>query len=513
MTIRITTRRALVLVLGLLGSVPGWAVDLPAAAQQWSVPQQQWLVLNRLGYGPSPDSVTRIQQLGVSAYIDQQLQPQQLPEARQTRQLLATQPWLDWPAARIMARLYQTGQAAGEGISDPQARQLAVRTATNQQSRQLFMLAQKLRLTEAISSPRQLEARLTEFWFNHFNVFGPLGSIQATLGQYERQVIRPRVLGRFEDLLLATARSPIMLTYLNNEKSSRAYVDARGTAHGLNENYAREVMELHTLGVQGGYTQQDVTALAHVLTGWRQDGLGKDQDTRPDGFLFSAALHDPAPQVVLGQRFDQPGEAQGEAALRMLARHPATAQHLSQQLAEFFLADDPPPALVRRMSQRWLATQGDLREVMTVLISSPEFWQQRGQKFKTPYRYLVSTVRASGIQPSNPAALLAPLNAMGMPLYGRLTPDGYPQDKSAWLNPVGLQTRVNFAQTLARGRYIWHAAELQGATPQPEDQPDPATVSRLIDPLLSPQTLQRIQQAPAAQQMALRLAAPEWLYD
>jgi hypothetical protein len=248
---------------------------------------------------------------------------------------------------------------------------------------------------------------MVDFWFNHFNVNAYDGYDQLWIGNYEEAAIRPHALGHFRDLLLATAHHPAMLYYLDNESNTApGSPNARGLFAGLNENYARELMELHTLGVDGGYTQDDVATLARILTGWGFDYHNLSVGSG-SAFSFDASRHDAGDKIFLGQRIPAGGEEQGVAAIDILARSPATAHHLAFELAQYFVADNPPPALVDRLAQRFLDSDGDIKAVMADLLSSREFRDSAGQKYKTPYQYVLSAARAAGVEVNNPRRSLA----------------------------------------------------------------------------------------------------------
>jgi uncharacterized protein (DUF1800 family) len=322
------------------------------------------------------------------------------------------------------------------------------------------------RLTRDIYSNAQLEEVMTDFWLNHFNVF--LHKNEETpyyLVSFERDVIRPRALGRFEDLLEATAHDPAMLLYLDNSSSmgpdSPAAQKASLAAHrpnkgheGLNENYARELMELHTLGVNGGYTQADVTQVARVLTGWTVD-----RPQRGGGFKFDPARHEPGTKKVLGKKIKENGEMEGRELLHMLATQPATAQFICHKLAVRFVSDDPPQSLVDRMAKSYLASDGDISAVLKTLFHSPEFWSTGTYraKIKTPIEYVVSAARASDAVVNNTQPLANALRDLGMPLYGAVPPTGYNWESSTWVSTGALVNRMNFALSLA-------ANGLQGLT-------------------------------------------------
>ena len=265
--------------------------------------------------------------------------------------------------------------------------------------------ASEARILRALLSPRQLNEVMVDFWFNHFNVFSGKGLDDVWIGNYEEQAIRPFVLGRFRDLLFATTKHPAMLVYLDNALSTApGSPGARGRQKGLNENFAREVMELHTLGANGGYTQEDVVTLARVLTGW---GVNPPNARMFPEYaaVFEGARHDYSPKVFLGHPLKSRGKAEGEEALDILAHSPATAHHIAFELAQYFVADEPPPGLVERLAARFLETDGNIREVLRTLFASNEFWDSRGAKYKTPYQFVISAVRAAGVSPGKcPAA-------------------------------------------------------------------------------------------------------------
>ena len=337
------------------------------------------------------------------------------------------------------------------------------------------------KLLRAVYSERQLDEVMTDFWMNHFNIFINKGADRFLLTSYERDVIRPHVLGKFEDLLVATAQSPAMMFYLDNwlsvgpnsdiaqgiaaharDKHGRGH-GPRGPgqrpipkkarqASGLNENYGRELMELHTLSVNGGYSQKDVTEVAKVFTGWTIE-----QPNKGGGFHFEPRMHEPGDKMVLGKRIKENkenGEKEGLEVLRLLARNPKTAHFISQKLAMRFVSDDPPAALVDRMTQTFLKKNGDIREVLRTMLTSPEFWSPDvyRAKVKTPFEFVVSAVRASGAQVDDARALVGTLNNMGMLPYGMMPPTGYSMKADAWVNSSALLGRMNFALGLTGGK-------------------------------------------------------------
>jgi uncharacterized protein (DUF1800 family) len=322
------------------------------------------------------------------------------------------------------------------------------------------------KLFRAIYSNRQLEEVLTDFWFNHFNVFEGKGQQeQSTLASYERDAIRPHVFGRFRDLLLATARHPAMLHYLDNWESMAANFMEVGPfapgpfgnpsilsrqAHGLNENYGREVMELHTLGVHGGYTQDDVINVARCFTGWTI----RAPNSKPE-FSYAAFMHDSGEKIVLGHRIAAGGqEDDGLQVIDILSRHPSTARFISKALAQRFVADDPPASLIDKMAKVFLKTNGDLRAVMETMFKSPEFFSEGAwqAKLKSPLESVASAVRASGADVRDTFALTQQVADMGEPLYEKQEPTGYKDTAETWLSTAGVMARISLGTALATGR-------------------------------------------------------------
>jgi uncharacterized protein (DUF1800 family) len=332
-------------------------------------------------------------------------------------------------------------------------------------ARMVSLEAMESRVERYVYSNRQLEAVMTDFWLNHFNVYLRKNQQEPFLiPTYERDTIRANALGNFEKLLVETAMSPAMLEYLDNARSigpnSQAAIRvkriqqlrpdgplAKAASAGLNENYGRELMELHTLGVNGGYTQADVTNVAKVFTGWTID-----KDTKL--FVFDERRHEPGSKVVLGRTIHEDGVNEGLEVLHMLATSPSTAHFVSQKLAVRFVGDTPPPALVDRMAAAFLSSHGDIRQVLLAMWNSPEFWSPEvyRAKVKTPEEFVISAVRASGVQVNNPAALAAAIGKLGMPLYGMQTPNGYGWKEEDWVNTGALVSRMNFSLILSAGR-------------------------------------------------------------
>jgi uncharacterized protein (DUF1800 family) len=421
-----------------------------AHAAPAATPEQQAVhVLNRLAYGPKPGDIERVKKIGVQRYIAAQLDPDlDSPDMQYSPAL-----------SERLGALEMGSRSAGAAFSHFTLLQLAARAEEEGAVRQrreeyarMTLETNSARVLRAIDSPRQLEEVMVDFWFNHFNVFDGKGPDRALIASYERDAIRPYVFGSFRTMLGATAKHPAMLYYLDNYISSGQATNANGRQRGLNENYARELMELHTLGVNGGYSQADVTDLARMLTGWTYDR--RALAVRNVGFRFDPQRHDNGSKLWLGRAINGNGQNEGEMALDVLAVHPSTARHISYKLAQYFVQDQPPQALVERMAKRWVESNGDIRSVLRTLFTSDEFMapEAMGAKFKTPYQYVISAARASAVPTTNITPLLAAMSQLGMPLYGCATPDGYKNTQEAWLNPDALSRRIGFATALAGGK-------------------------------------------------------------
>jgi uncharacterized protein (DUF1800 family) len=409
-----------------------------------------------------------------------------------------------------LAKTYK-GPRAMQLVDDMKPEQRETVEAMIQPQAVLGELAEA-KLLRAIYSNRQLDEVMTDFWFNHFNVFIGKGPDRYMVNAYEREVIRPHALGKFKDILAATAKSPAMLFYLDNWQSVGPDSElalygpqnrggrrgrfarprpqqGKNRPSGLNENYAREIMELHTLGVDGGYTQKDVTELAKVLTGWtiEQPQLG-------GSFKFNERAHEPGNKYVLGHKVSEHGEKEGEEMLDVLAHHPSTAKFISRKLAMRFVSDNPPQALVERMAETFLKKDGDIREVLRTLFHSPEFWASDAYraKMKTPFEFVASAARASGADIQNAQPLVGTLNRMGMPLYAMQPPTGYSMKAEAWVNSSALLNRMNFALQLGSGKLPGTSLDPQGLIPGPAPADSQAALAALEQSILagdvSPQT-------------------------
>jgi uncharacterized protein (DUF1800 family) len=486
-------------------------------------------VLNRMAFGPRPGDVERVRAIGIDRYIDQQLHPQRVADPGMAARLsgLAS----IGMSSRDIAREYELPQlqARRERKQNAQADQSGAPRKPDplqQKANGVIVELAEQKVLRAIYSERQLEEVLTDFWFNHFNVDARKGPARFMLTEYERETIRPHVLGKFRELLEATAKSPAMLFYLDNWMSAdpdgphadmvpprlargpfggrvvvpggvRQRPQGKNAPKGLNENYGRELMELHTLGVDGGYTQKDVTEVARAFTGWTI------QNPRQGGsFTFNPRLHDAGQKVVLGHVIKAGGgEADGEQVLDILAREPATARLIATKLARRFVSDTPTPALVDRAAARFRATDGDLREVTRTILTSPEFLAPESYraKVKTPFEFVVSAARAVGADVQEALPLVRQLQQLGMPLYQCQPPTGYKDTADAWVNAGALVSRMNFALTLAGNK-------LRGVSVASLPAADEVLVADL-----SETTRATIAKAGDAQQMAaLTLGSPEF---
>ena len=524
-------------------------------------------VLNRLGFGPRPGDVERVKAIGPEHYIHEQLHPESIPVPSALVNRIDELHTLRMTPVELFKQFQIPVQKIDK--ADPDARK-----AARKQAGIIIYEAVQARILRAIYGPRQLQEVMAAFWFNHFNVFAAKGLCHLWIGAYEEEAIRPHTMGRFRDLLGATAKHPAMLFYLDNWQNTAPDAPGKhGKFEGINENYARELMELHTLGVNGGYTQQDVIALAHILTGWgivrpgqlmmqqrmmmrRQrfggDGSGpfgffrqrfrqQQQPAQaamatpptPYGFVFDASRHDFAKKTLLGHEINGTGIAEGEQALDMLARSPATANHLSFQLAQYFVADDPPKPLVARMANRYLATDGNIRDVLDTMFRSSEFWERRyyAAKFKTPYEYALSAARAAGGEVLNVRPLAGLMAQLGMPLYGCQTPDGYKNTEEAWLNPDGMMMRLSFATALGAGRLpLERPVDFGDEQPLGGKRamtrvamkdvrtsdgamapPDPAKLATTLGGVFSARTAEAIEAAPPQLRSPLILGSPEFM--
>jgi uncharacterized protein (DUF1800 family) len=512
-------------------------------------------VLSRTTFGPRPDDVDRVLAIGVSAYIDEQLHPERISDEIVQPRLAALTPltisarayardfYLPMVAARqqfastqrpasastksavLRGHLLPIAAVTLPGGDKPVSllQQAAVTTeevVSQRKNQDVFDALQAQKLLRAVYGARQLEEVLTDFWFNHFNVDARKIEDRPVLMEYERDVIRPHVLGKFRDLLGATAKSPAMLFYLDNWLSaappavpqrrpggpSRQLAPKPAPAgRGLNENYGRELMELHTLGVDGGYTQRDVVDVARSFTGWT---LGDPH--AGTGFVFNDKMHDHGAKRVLGHTIKAGrGVQDGEQVLDLLARHPATAHFVATKLVRHFVGDDPPRALVEHAAKVFSRTDGDLREVMRAILTSREFYAETTfrAKVKTPFEYVASALRATNASITNARSFVNTIAAMGEPLYQCQPPTGYSDRASAWMNTGTLVSRLNFALGLSANGLNAARVEVAGT----EDEVN-RFAALVLAGQISPTTLDAV--APGKASFAVRtgllLGSPEF---
>lgn len=539
-------------------------------------------VLNRLAFGPRPGDALHVRDMGVDAWIEQQLHPEHIADDAMD-ELVARYPLLQQDQSALAAqyvgaqrqfRMVKRDTAAGAAAASTNTDTDAIKAARRAHA-QLLSELESERVARAVSSNRQLLEVMTDFWENHFNVFAGKNAVEPYyLAGYD-QTIRDHALGKFRDLLGAVAHSPAMLVYLDNAQSranpdeptlnavrkdgmtlalgARSAGGAAGAGSaplldaiirrrnlnaqqaqklrqraatakksGLNENYGRELLELHTLGVDGGYTQQDVIAAARALTGWtvRPPAQG-------GGFIFRPEWHDAASKLFLGHTLAAGrGEQDGDDVLDIISRSPATAHFLARQLARRFVSDSPSTALVEAAAQTYLRTDGDIREVVRTIVTSPEFFSARTyhSKVKSPFEVVVSAARALGAAPDTTARTALAVAYLGQPIFGHRDPNGWPETGESWMNTGAILNRINFGLAVAANRLpgatinMWPGADSLRAAPRAE-QVD-AVVSRILGgavspdmrkilmsgdhPLMGPATLQAAQ---AASQPAMQLPA------
>ncbi|MDM0041674.1 DUF1800 domain-containing protein [Variovorax sp. J22G21] len=413
---------------------------LQQQAAREPVLQIAWL--DRVSWGATAASQAELARQGLAPWLQGQLdaRPAPLPAAAQAQ--IDAMTISRTPVSQLVAAL-EAQRKAADALPDVEQKRVA-RQAYQQELTRLAREAQQRFLLRALYSPNQLQEQMTWFWINHFNVNARKANLRALIGDYEETAIRPHALGRFRDLLGATLRHPAMLRYLDN---------AQNANNRLNENYARELMELHTLGVDAGYSQADVQELARVLT-----GLG----VREGQFEFNPRRHDFNAKTLLGQPITQRGLAEADEALDRLARAPQTARFISRKLAVYFVADEPPPALVDRMAASFTRSDGDIAATLATMFGSPEFAASLGHQFRDPLHYVVAGVRLAyeGRVVTNVGPMINWLNRMGEPLYGHETPDGYPLTRTAWASAGQMTTRFEIARAIgANGAVLFRTED------------------------------------------------------
>jgi uncharacterized protein (DUF1800 family) len=466
-------------------------VVAPTEPREQTADQQVQQVLGRLGFGARPGDVARVRAIGVDQWIARQLAPERIDD-RAADSLLSSYEGLRVATSELVAAYVQGQQALRQRQrqaaqrGDSAARRLPRAAAMREdpelqerlrQARRTVGDMQSAKLARAVVSERQLQEVMTDFWSNHFNVFAGKGQTRLFIPSYDRDVIRPNALGHFRELLGAVARSPAMLFYLDQWQSAAdsahptlaAVRRPRLRARGLNENYARELLELHTLGVDAGYTQQDVIEVARAFTGWTMNPRQQAE------FVFRPEIHDAGRKVVLGQVVPAGrGLEDGEAVLDLLARDPRTARFIARKLAVRFVSDEPPPALVERAAAVFLRTDGDIREVVRTIVTSPEFFGRAAyrSKVKSPFELVASALRAIGAQPDTSMRSAQVVALLGQPIYGHQAPNGWPETGESWMNTGAILNRINFGLALAAGRLPnasvdhWSEAERLRAAPR-----------------------------------------------
>ena len=509
---------------------PAAAAPTPRDAPMPAVAPDAALLLDRITWGASPSSLRRLARMGEARWLAAQLRPAQtavLPG--EVADQIAAMAISQRPIVQLVPELERQRRAA-DALADDAAK-AAARQAYQQAMTGLAREAASRSLLLALHSPEQLRERMTWFWTNHFNVFQGKANLRAMVGDYEDRAIRPHALGRFRDLLGAVTRHPAMLRYLDNEQNA---------AGRLNENHARELLELHTLGVDGGYTQADVQELARVLTGVGVNFGDTTPRLRPalqaayvrdGGFEFNPNRHDFADKRVLGRPIAGRGLAELDEVLDLLARHPSTATHVCRRLARWLVADEPAPALVARLASVFARSDGDIAAVLESLFAMPAFRASLGTKFKDPVHYVVSAVRlAYDERPViNAAPMLGWIARLGQPLYGRQTPDGYPLDEAAWSGSGQMTARFEIARAIGSGTPALFRAEAAVPAAASPTMTPPAVSTALAErpptPMLAnvvwdrsmrdriaPPTRRALEQAASPQEWnAFLLSSPEFM--
>lgn len=487
------TIRPIVLVLLLV--FLSAAVVIPASPRI-SEDQQITHLLNRIGFGARPGDVQRVQKLGVRQYIEQQLYPDRIPDKRADEitagfvslTMKRSDILEEYPNPQQLAR--KLGLRKPNQNNDPtatnnpkaQKEQAAARAKLQsymkenmlQRPQQLLQDLVSNRIVRGVHSERQLQEVMTDFWFNHFNIYWDKGADRWLTTDYEMNVIRPNAMGKFKDLLLATAQSPAMLFYLDNHLSTSPTPVAENFLKnrqrlnnanakrkpGINENYARELMELHTLGVDGGYTQKDVTEVARAFTGWTID-----QPRQNASFVFRPQMHDRGEKTVLGNRIPANGGMQdGQRVLDILAHHPSTARFIATKLVRRFVSDNPPQSLIDKVAATYTKTDGDIREMLRTIFYSEEFMSPvaYSQKMKSPFEYVVSSIRALDGETNGAQQIGRLIGQMGQPLYQYQPPTGFPDRADQWTSDGALIARLNFAVSLTSGKLPGTRINLNG---------------------------------------------------
>jgi len=469
----------------------GQSMSAVQNGREQTADQQVRHVLSRLAFGPRPGDYERVRVMGVDAWIQQQLYPDRVADPT-VRQFVSQLPTYTASIAELLAEYPRPQQVQQQMARARTAADSMMARQMGAEGRVVNAELQAARVGRAVASERQLEEVLVDFWLNHFSVFsGKNAQMRYYLAAYEREAIRPHVFGKFRDMVGAVAKSAAMLIYLDNFQSQAepgrttlgvgpggggaAGRGGRGgrvtmpppqpqRRAGLNENYARELLELHTLGVDGGYTQQDVIEVARAFTGWSvlppEMGNGRGNQRLGSAvvqghFVFRPQAHDAEPKTVLGTRLRAGrGIEDGEQVLDIVAKHPSTARYVATKLATRLVADEPPTSVVDRAAETFRRTDGDLREVVRTIVTSPEFFANSvyRAKVKSPFELAVSALRAVGAPPDLTPRTAQLIATLGQPVFGRQTPDGWPETADEWINTGSILNRINFGTALAAGR-------------------------------------------------------------
>lgn len=488
------------LVLGLALALPVLGVTVAGAAEAGpAVAPDVVQAVSRLTYGPAPGDLAAVAAMGVSVFIEGQLAPEAIEEPKALAEALEALPTQSMDTVRLFREYGPPADAAAVAAAGGKPGADTMRQVFDR-AELVALEAAKARLSRAILSKRQLYELMVAFWCEHLSLGAPKGLAQLWQGSFEREAVRPNALGKFPDLLAATARHPAMLIARGNWKNVVHREAAGGKGEAIDPAYAAVLIH-QTLGPGGPQKPADTLALARILTGWRVGAARGAADT--GGFYFDVDLHDPSDKTLLGHTVKGTGLAEGAAALDILAAHPATARSIARKLAVYFLADEPPAPLVARLAEAFSGSGGDIRQTLRALFTSPEFFdpKYRGNRFKSPLRQVVSAVRAAGGGAADATALAGVLAGLGQPFYAVDGPEGYPVAAGPWLKPDGLVRRVSFAGDLAAGRIPGLGLSAGKISRD--------ALAATLGPTVGEDTLQTAAKAPAAVGAAVILAAPE----
>jgi uncharacterized protein (DUF1800 family) len=516
----VTIAVALLAPIGISGQTSGPKNPARAGTARSDVrelPADQQIIqaLNRLTFGPRPGDALKVRAMGLDNWIDQQLHPEKIDDSA-IEQFVGRYPAINRDQNDLLAQYAQQQRERREGKRE-RADSMRVMTAADSMAlrqqmqqrgnltRQVITQLQSSRVARAVASERQLQEVMTDFWENHFSIYAQKGPPEAYyLTDFDRNVVRPRALGKFRDLLGAVAQSPAMLFYLDNARSmaesnrptlgrqqrQQRQQPQQRKRPGLNENYGRELLELHTLGVDGGYTQQDVINVARAFTGWTIK-----PPAQGGGFIFRPQVHDAGEKIVLGHKLAAGrGMEDAKDVLDILARSPVTARFISFKLARRFVSDSPSKALVDHAAQVYLRTDGDIREVLRAIITSPEFFSQQAfrSKVKSPFEVVVSAMRALNAAPDSTPRVALVIAFLGQPIFGHQAPNGWPETGASWMNTGAILNRINFGMAVAAGRLpgvnIRALPALDTIRSAPRDRQVDVVVATILNGMASPDT-------------------------